>query len=267
MADGDHVDINIQMEEMYFFEPILCWQYIFGISILYLFTTFALTKLVKQNRLIFENNIRNSKLLYYFIKIYNILQIIFNLSIVYSISTNFLFPTIIKTGNFSMINIILTNEMRYYMILYYINKQFDLFDTLFIILKCDFHRLTILHVSHHLFIILTWGYLLSFEKQTRISAAALIQPSLNSLIHFIMYFYYLFSNYQLFKQNKIFVTHAQMIQFIICLIQSIYAYFNDKIVAKYICFIQIFWSLYMIIVFTNFYAKNYFKIQEKQHIK
>ena len=142
--------------------------------------------------------------------------------------------------------------------LYFYNKIFDWVDTFMIIGKQSWRQLTVLHISHHVLIALTWYYILYFVES--LPKECLVQPFFNSLIHVIMYLYY--NNAEKLHKYKMIITITQLVQFCICFIHSIIVIYNGLILLG---IIECLFSIYMFIMFGNFFMKNYLSKNTKEH--
>lgn len=161
-----------------------------------------------------------------------------------------------------------SKELEWFCFVHFLSKFLDLLDTLFILLKRDFHRLTFLHLYHHASIILIWGWILKtgFGNGTGGFGAAI-----NSGIHALMYTHYLIRALGLNNPFKKMVTQAQLSQFYLCVTHAAGGFFfltphwdqaecerHDKP-----CYlsatVQISYHITMIILFNMFYRKAYKK--------
>ena len=73
--------------------------------------------------------------------------------------------------------------------LFYISKLIELSDTILFILRKRFHRLTFLHIYHHLTMFLLWWIGVNYCSDGYTAIAVL----LNSFVHAVMYSYYFLS--------------------------------------------------------------------------
>ena len=180
---------------------------------------------------------------------YNLLQIMYNLV---------LFSIIFYYYDFSQIghnNLQMTPIEKNIFFAYLINKIFDLIDTFFIIVKEDWKRLSILHISHHILMVLICNY----YYHTNLYKEILFVLLLNTFIHIIMYTYYMIPK-QLYKYKK-YITYCQFIQFILCLIHSVNIYYyTDLYIGAITEFII---ACYMIIMFGNYFYRTHIRQKTK----
>jgi len=98
---------------------------------------------------------------------------------------------------------------------FWISKHVEFFDTYFFILKQKWNQVSTLHVVHHTLMAYTWWW------GVKISPGGLgtFHAWINSLVHFVMYFYYGMSalgpEYRKFLWWKKYLTNFQMTQFVV----------------------------------------------------
>jgi elongation of very long chain fatty acids protein 4 len=192
---------------------------------------------------------KNSYQLKYPMLIYNNTQIILNIYMIYGLMS------VISCPNIFGINIAYTTNLRYYVYIHYLSKYFDYFDTLFIILRGkEKQQLSFLHVYHHSTIGIIWGFLLYYGHGNGTSSFGCF---INSIIHLIMYSHYLYTSLGYSNPYKKYITRAQLLQFIICLIHSLIVIGFEDIVPKRYALIELVYQTSMLILFSNFYVKSY----------
>lgn len=141
-------------------------------------------------------------------------------------------------------------------IFYFWVRILDFMDTVFFVLGKKQSHVTFLHVYHHVsvagvaYIYLRSGWILSIFNLT----------VLNSIIHVIMYTYYLLSTFPAMKPYlwwKKYLTALQLVQFVLTLMQMAWnAVFNcgyPILVSQF----NLAQTVIFLILFSNFYIKNY----------
>ncbi|VBB18203.1 hypothetical protein YASMINEVIRUS_666 [Yasminevirus sp. GU-2018] len=140
--------------------------------------------------------------------------------------------------------------------MYAFNKLVDLIDTIFIVLKKDFRRLSTLHVSHHFLITLNIFMYACVIPRTLFSATAIFVPFINSGVHVFMYSYYLLSSiFDSVKEHKLMITNIQMTQFVCVFIHACVCLAYDT---TYYIFplVECLWAMYMLYMFGKFYLSQ-----------
>ncbi|XP_075970163.1 very long chain fatty acid elongase 7-like [Anticarsia gemmatalis] len=151
---------------------------------------------------------------------------------------------------------------------YFFAKFTELLDTVFFVLRKKDKQVTFLHVYHHVIMALySWSYL-KFAAGGEGAVLAL----LNSIVHVVMYSYYLLSGlgprFQKYLWWKKYVTKLQLIQFILMLTYCAWTHFSPRCqyasgFTYFICSnITIF-----LFLFLNFYSKSYKKRNVEKEIK
>lgn len=157
-------------------------------------------------------------------------------------------------------------QLAKYIWLFYFSKVFEFVDTFIMVMKMNFHQISFLHVYHHASIFSIW-WLITWVAPT---GEAYFSAILNSLIHVVMYSYYLLSSLgvarSLTRSVKPFITMGQMTQFCVMMTQAsydIWAYSRtpeDKKYSKYPVELSALLWVYMwtmLGLFANFYFKSY----------
>lgn len=179
-----------------------------------------------------------------FIFYYNWFQVLLSLSMsIYGI-------TIFNKDNPLLLNNFDENiYIKNFILLHAFSKVIDFIDTAILIVSGK--KLYFLHTYHHFSIGLIWFYLYN-ENINSVYFGAMI----NSIVHTVMYFYYNYSDK--LKYIKSWITKMQLTQFIILIIHPIlFIYNTENEWYKKLAFFQILYQLSMIILFGNFYYKNY----------
>ena len=179
-----------------------------------------------------------------FIFYYNWFQVLLSLSIsIYGI-------TIFNADNPLLLNDFNENTyIKNFILMHAFSKVVDFIDTA-ILITCG-KQLSFLHTYHHFSIGLIWFYLYN-ENINSVYFGAM----LNSIVHTVMYFYYNYSHKM--KYFKSWITSMQIMQFIVLIIHPIiFIYNTDNNWYNKLAFFQILYQISMIILFSNFYYKNY----------
>ncbi|CAG2121401.1 unnamed protein product, partial [Medioppia subpectinata] len=147
-------------------------------------------------------------------------------------------------------------------IIYFYTKLIDLFDTIFFVLRKKSNQITFLHVYHH-FIIPVLAYMaLKLCPQTIILEGVCFA---NSIVHTVMYIYYLLSIFgpwiQPYLWWKRYITRIQLLQFVaygVAILMGIYngLHTDYPIGLRWLATCQPFIFFYM---FYRFYVNSYNK--------
>ncbi len=189
-----------------------------------------------------------------YVMVYNIIQIITNIYMI-----NGMYG--ILYHNFFGINWKFSNKTEYYVYIHYLSKYLDFIDTVFIILRGKSkEQLSFLHLYHHSTIPIVWWYLLytNYGNGTA-SFGALI----NSMVHLVMYSHYLYTSFGYKNPFKRWITRIQLGQFFLLLVHFWFAYTYDNNFPPYITSIELYYQLSMVILFSNFYNKEYLTIKKE----
>lgn len=142
---------------------------------------------------------------------------------------------------------------------YYMIKLLDLFDTVFFVFRKKFNQISFLHVYHHMGMCLL-GYL---GTKYVPSGHGVMLGLINSVIHTIMYSYYLVA---LTKPSwvrqwwKKIITQMQIVQFLMLIIHFGRVFFEPN--CEYPNWISLSFlphNILMLILFLDFYFKSYVK--------
>ena len=149
--------------------------------------------------------------------------------------------------------------IKNFILLHAFSKVIDFIDTAILIVSEK--QLSFLHTYHHFSIGLIWFYLYNENINS-----AYFGAMINSIVHTVMYFYYNYSDK--LKYIKSWITKMQLIQFIILIIHPIlFIYTTENEWYKKLAFFQILYQLSMVILFCNFYYKNYNSFSKLKNIK
>lgn len=149
---------------------------------------------------------------------------------------------------------------------YFLAKFLDLLDTVFFILRKKYSQVTPLHVIHHSIMPICTYLSLKFTPIGRTS----IIGTLNSLVHCVMYTYYLLSSMPEFSKNlwwKKYLTILQIFQFVIFFVHAIQGLFmiNCPNFPVTISIMELLNSLFFMKTFTDFFIRTY-KLQKSKQL-
>ncbi|XP_028162550.1 elongation of very long chain fatty acids protein 7-like [Ostrinia furnacalis] len=141
---------------------------------------------------------------------------------------------------------------------YFFAKFTELLDTVFFVLRKKNSQVTFLHVYHHVIMaVYSWSYL-KFAAGGQGAILAL----LNSIVHVVMYTYYLLSGlgprFQKYLWWKRYVTRMQLIQFALMLVYCAWTHFSPRCqyASGFTYFICANVTIFLLL-FLNFYSKSY----------
>lgn len=143
---------------------------------------------------------------------------------------------------------------------YFIAKLFDLFDTVFFVLRKKSNQISFLHIYHHsLTFAGAWYYLKYMVLEVE---SGVFIGLLNSVVHVFMYTYYGISamgpEYRKYLWWKKYITCIQLIQFFSMLIyMTIMIFFSCK-VDKFLTYFFFVNCCFFIYLFSDFYRRTYF---------
>ncbi|KAJ8724019.1 hypothetical protein PYW07_007999 [Mythimna separata] len=144
---------------------------------------------------------------------------------------------------------------------YFVMKLVDLLDTIFFVLRKKQNQVTFLHVYHHYgMVAVSWGIVKWVP-----GGHGTMLVTLNSIVHIIMYGYYLLTTWdESYKQSiwwKKYVTQVQILQFTLLLMHFIALAVApaDCAFPRQPAFLLIPQNLFMVILFSDFYYRSYIK--------
>ncbi|XP_018327717.1 elongation of very long chain fatty acids protein 7-like [Agrilus planipennis] len=149
--------------------------------------------------------------------------------------------------------------------LYFIIKVIDLLDTVFFVLRKKNNQISFLHVYHH-----TGMVLLGWAGTKYIAGGhGVFVGFLNSIVHVVMYFYYLLSAWNKeYKKSlwwKKYLTQMQIVQFFIMILYFGQLLFQPNCTyPKWTVWVFVPQNVFMIVLFLDFYIKSYVK-PKKNH--
>merc|ERR1711959_728920 len=110
-------------------------------------------------------------------------------------------------------------------------------------------QISTMHVYHHVVQMWSWFAVCRFGGAGGI---AWFSAMLNSLIHVLMYSYYLLAAMKVECPWKKMLTRAQMLQFVACMSTAVYAMYQ-QLYPFYLSLLNIWVMLNMLALFGNFY--------------
>lgn len=189
--------------------------------------------------------------------VYNITQIVLCSYVVYGLSPNvgldYSVSPNIQLPNIFGINLPYSLSIQHFIMIHYFSKFLDYFDTFFIVIKCAWKRFSFLHLYHHSTIPLVWGF---FLQNGHANGTAFFVAWINSLIHVLMYTHYLLALHGIRNPMKPLLTVFQIIQFYLCLGQSVVALVYETVFPAELAWVSFLYSLTMIALFTNYFMKE-----------
>ncbi|EPY31800.1 elongation of very long chain fatty acids protein 4 [Strigomonas culicis] len=145
------------------------------------------------------------------------------------------------------------SKIEFWIFVHYATKFLDMFDTLFMVLRKKDEQISFLHVYHHLTIGLIWGLLL---HNGIANGTAFFGAWINSSVHAIMYFHYLYTSFGLTNPFKKYITQIQMIQFALCIMHAVLAVVLDNQIPKPWAVLQLCYHMTLLYLFMRFYQKG-----------
>ncbi|PSN52696.1 Elongation of very long chain fatty acids protein 4 [Blattella germanica] len=137
------------------------------------------------------------------------------------------------------------------------SKVFDLLDTVFFVLRKKENQLTFLHVYHHSSMLPNW-YLGTLYLP---GGQAFFSAMLNSLVHIIMYCYYLLSalgpEWQPYLWWKKYLTQLQLTQFLVVIGHILVGVYNDCDPPHWLTTWTLSYMCTMVALFLNYYYQMY----------
>ncbi|XP_065572274.1 very long chain fatty acid elongase 7-like [Artemia franciscana] len=149
---------------------------------------------------------------------------------------------------------------------FYFSKYIDLLDTVFFILRKKQSQVTFLHVYHHCTMIFNWWMGMKYAP----GGQSFFVAMLNSMVHTVMYSYYLLSGFgpkvQKYLWWKRYLTQFQLIQFVLITVHILYGYFNNCDFPNFLVWFVSLYCFTLIGLFSNFYIRSYLKSSAKKHL-
>ncbi|CAG9807109.1 unnamed protein product [Chironomus riparius] len=151
------------------------------------------------------------------------------------------------------------NESYWFFI---IMRLVEYFETIFFVLRKKSHQVSALHVYHH---ISTAFLLITFLKYSG-GIMEVYLGAVNSVVHIIMYIYYLLSSFEMTKglTNKVkpFLTLIQITQLVIILGHSIVGALPSCGTVHWVYYLQIINLSLLLTLFVRFYRQSFSKKKE-----
>lgn len=144
-------------------------------------------------------------------------------------------------------------KIEFWVFVHYVTKYLDMFDSLFMVLRKKGDQLSFLHVYHHCTIGVIWGLLLHFGVA---NGAAYFGAWINSLVHAMMYFHYLWTSLGFSNPLKSYLTMFQMFQFALCILQAVLAALYDTQIPRGWCVLQLCYHATLLYLFRDFFLKD-----------
>ena len=150
---------------------------------------------------------------------------------------------------------------------FYLSKTLEFIDTVIMCLKQNYRQITFLHVYHHASIFVIWWVIVYFAP----GGEAYFSAALNSLVHVVMYGYYLWASYApKLKEGqrphilhparyKQYITSMQLSQFVAMFVQACYDLLAPNPYPRFCVWILFFYMMTMIALFANFFVQSYIK--------
>ena len=151
--------------------------------------------------------------------------------------------------------------------IFYLSKTLEFLDTVIMCLKQNYRQITFLHVYHHASIFVIWWLIVYFAP----GGEAYFSAALNSLVHVVMYGYYLWASYAPKLKDgqrphllhparyKRYITSMQLTQFVTMFVQACYDLLVPNPYPRFCVWILFFYMMTMIALFANFFMQSYLK--------
>lgn len=177
--------------------------------------------------------------------VYNAVQVVLSL-----LMAIYLSPFLLN--NLFNINGKFTARIELWIFVHYMIKYLDMFDTYFMVLRKKEEQLSFLHIYHHLTIGMIWGLLLHHGVA---NGTAFFGAWINSCIHALMYFHYLYTSLGYVNPLKKYLTQLQMIQFGLCILQAVLALLLDRQIPTMWAVLQLTYHMSLLYLFMQFYKR------------
>jgi len=143
--------------------------------------------------------------------------------------------------------------------IFYFSKTLEFIDTGIMILKKNFHQVTFLHVYHHATIFFIWWVTVYFVA----GADAYFSAAQNSLVHILMYGYYLLSSLGIEVRFKKYITVFQMVQFAINMLYAGADVVLDTAFPSRYATMLFWYMVTLLALFLNFFIQSNRKVDHK----
>jgi elongation of very long chain fatty acids protein 4 len=145
--------------------------------------------------------------------------------------------------------------MAFVLHIFYLSKVLDFADTVFMIVKGNWHQVSFLHVYHHTSIFLVYWLNANVSYDSDIYFTIV----LNGVIHFIMYGYYLATTFNIpvpvFIKKSI--TNSQLLQFCCMETQGFCLVFGGCAFPRNVTILYMVYIVTMLVLFLDFKRKAY----------
>ena len=163
--------------------------------------------------------------------------------------------TSVKLPNLFALNTQFSAIGEFWILVHYLSKFLDFFDTIFIALRKKDRQMSFLHLYHHATIGPIWGLLLYLGYG---SGTATFGACINSFTHVLMYTHYLVSALGVRHPFKPLITSWQIVQFYSCIAHALVTITPlETVYPKYLAWLQLAYHITMIVLFTRFFNKTY----------
>eukprot|EP00730_Choanoeca_flexa_P012221 TRINITY_DN3689_c0_g1_i1.p1 TRINITY_DN3689_c0_g1~~TRINITY_DN3689_c0_g1_i1.p1 ORF type:complete len:297 (+),score=50.52 TRINITY_DN3689_c0_g1_i1:67-957(+) len=169
----------------------------------------------------------------------------------------------ISLPNVFALNYAPTLRSEYFVLVHYLSKFLDFFDTLFIVLRKKDKQFSFLHVYHHATIGPIWGMLLYLNYG---SGTAIFGAMINSFTHVIMYTHYFVTSFGIKNPLKRYITTWQIFQFYCCLAHAVMVALLrlDNVYPQYLAILQLCYHITMVLLFNSFFQRTFTKPTEAE---
>lgn len=216
------------------FNALVSLEVIAGAHVSYLLVILVLKQLMRN---------REAMTLKIPMLVYNVVQVFLSLLMAVQLAP-FLGNSFFNiSGKFS-------SKIELWILVHYATKYLDMLDSVFMVLRKKGDQLSFLHVYHHCTIGVIWGLLLHYGVA---NGAAFFGAWINSLVHALMYFHYLWTSLGFKNPLKPYLTMFQMFQFSLCIVQAVLAATFDNQIPREWCFLQLCYHMTLLYLFLNFF--------------
>lgn len=149
---------------------------------------------------------------------------------------------------------------------YYASKCIELLDSVFIILRKNFHQLSFLHIYHHATMFPLWWIGAKYVA----GGSSFLGAFFNCVVHVVMYSYYAAAamgpSMRPFLWWKKYLTVLQMVQFVAALVMGSNAIRIGCDFPMWMQYCLVGYMVSFLVLFSNFYCKAYLKDREARKI-
>lgn len=203
---------------------------------------------------------------------YNVMMVAINSYFFYIVSRRTRFG--IKTWQCNPLSQYNSEDDKEWLFLMYVgwlftmSKFVDLLDTVFFVLRKNFHQVSALHVIHHSLVPINCWLGLKYVP----SESAAFMPFINSFIHAVMYGYYALSSLgphmKPYLWWKKYLTSMQIIQLALVTVHCIFLGLNSACnLPKFFFIAGIPQVLLILFMFTSFFRRSYVIPKQKDDIR